>query len=425
VISNDDMERRLMARLDERAALRAPQGLADSVIEGVERTRQLPGWATSERWISMDTRARFGAVPRAIIVLATLAVLTALAAGAMAIGASTTKNVPAPFGAAGNGLIAFVSDGDIHVVEPDGSGLTRITSGPGVEDIPTWSRDGTKLAYWTEVEDGSGSLLVIDAEGNNAVMVAETSRPFSTLMWSADGQEIMYDAVVPELVSDTCPYDGTDSDVACGSRLFVAATDGTGSRQVGDPDLTARSAVLSPDGHTVAFGGGGDAGTEALYLMDWDGSNVRRVDSVIRGDEIWPFSGQSWSPDGRRIATHDGNGTIWVVALDDMGGLESVERLGPGYFPIYAPTGSSVIEYNGVLYVDDLAGLARTPTGLADFRGRWSPDATHLARIQDGNLETYDLDSEVISVITTVEPTLGLTGAILGDDNFSWQRLAF
>ena len=236
----------------------------------------------------METRAQLGAVPRAVVILATLALLTALAAGAIVVGSSTTPLLPAPFGAAGNGLIAFVSDGDIHVVEPDGSGLKPITSDPGVEDIPRWSRDGRKLAYWTGSEDGPGSLVVIDADGRNAMTVAQTSRPYATLEWSADGTEIMYDAIDPDLASDTCPPGGTE--VACGSRLFVAAADGSGSRQVGDPALTARSAVLSPDGHTVVFGGGGDAGGDALYLMEWDGSDVRRLDTGISGDEVWSFT---------------------------------------------------------------------------------------------------------------------------------------
>ena len=420
--SDDGLDRRLTAWLDDEAAPLAPRGLSETITERVDGTRRLPGWATPERWISMETRAQFGAVPRAIIVLATLALLTALAAGAIAIGASTTPKLPPPFGAAGNGLIAYVSGGDIWTVEPDGSRLRRMTSGPGVEDIPTWSRDGTKLAYWTGPEDGPGDLVVIDVDGGNAVTVAETTRPYATLEWSADGAEIMYDAIVPELVSDTCMYGGNGDDVACGSRLFVAAADGSGSRQVGDPDLTARSAVLSPDGHTVAFGGGGDGGTEALYLMEWDGANVRRLDTGIRGGQVWPFSGQSWSPEGSRIATHDGNGTIWAVDLDETGALEAVKRLGSGYFPTYAPTGGEILDLDGTLLTDDQGGSAATETGFSDL---WSPNAVQLVRIEGDALEVFDRDTGEIKSIGTVATTEGLTGTFMDDAaQPSWQRVA-
>lgn len=370
----------------------------------------------------METRAQLGAVPRAVVILATLALLTALAAGAIAIGSSTTPKPPPPFGPAGNGLIAFVSDGDIYTVEPDGSGLKQITSEPGVEVIPTWSRGGTKLAYWTGSEGGPGDLVVIDADGSNPVTVARTpSRPYSTVEWSADDTEIMYDALVPELIPESCP---DADDFACGSRLFVAAADGTGSRQVGDPDLTARVAALSPDGHTVAFGGGGDSGAEALYLMEWNGSDVRRLETGIPGGELWPFSGQSWSPEGDRIATHDGEGTIWLVTLDETGALEAVGRMGAGYFPIYGPTGA-IIEYNGALYADDQAGLAPVRTGLAAFQGRWSPDATQLVRIENEDLEAYDRDSGEVTVIATVATTPGLPGTLLTEEaEPSWQRVA-
>lgn len=372
----------------------------------------------------METRAQFGAAPRAVIVLATLALLTLLAAGAIVVGSSTAHKLPPPFGPAGNGLIAYVSDGDIYVVEPDGSGLKQITSGPGVEDIPTWSRDGTKLAYWSGPEVGPGDLVVIDADGGNPVTAAKTTRPYATLEWSSDGTEIMYDAIVPELVPDTCP-DPEDDDFGCGSRLFVAAVDGSGSRQVGDPALTARIAVLSPDGHTVAFGGGGDTGSEALYLMEWDGSDVRRLDTGIPEEVLWSFSGQSWSPKGDRLLTHDGNGTIWAVDLDDSGVLEAVERMGLGYFPVYAPDGGAIIEYDGKLYVDDEAGAAPTYTGMTEFTGSWSPDATQLVRVEDASLKVYDRDSEDISAIADVATTTGLAGTLLTEQPIpSWQRVA-
>jgi hypothetical protein len=423
---DDGLDRRLTARLDERAAPLAPVGLSEALDERVGATKQRPAWATTERWISMETRAQFGAVPRAVVVLALLALLTLATATAIAIGASIATKPAPPFGAAGNGLIAYVSGGDIWTVDPMGGDPRQLTSDPGVEDIPTWSRDGTKLAYWTATEDGSGELVVIDADGGNAVTVAETSRPYATLEWSADGTELMYDAIVPELVPDTCP-DPEDDDYSCGARLFVAATDGTGSWQAGDPDLTARIAVLSPDGHTVAFGGGGVLGSEALYLMEWDGSDVRRLETGIPGggDDLWPFSGQSWSPDGKRIATHDGNGQIWVVDIDDSGALETVERLVPGYFPTYAPAGDAIMEFDGRLNAEDKAGTAPTYTGLISFNGRWSPDATQLVKIEGEDLQIFDRETGDITVVGAVEATPGLTGPSLYDSSEpSWQRVA-
>ena len=44
-------------------------------------------------------------------------------------------------------------------------------------------------------------------------------------------------------------------------------------------------------------------------------------------------------------------------------------------------------EYEGKLYAEDRAGAAPTSTGLTEFLGRWSPDATQLVRIEGEDLE--------------------------------------
>src|SRR5262245_44944689 len=44
--------------------------------------------------------------------------------------------------------LAGASDGHIVVMNPDGSGVRQVTSGPdAVDETPTWSPDGSKLAF--------------------------------------------------------------------------------------------------------------------------------------------------------------------------------------------------------------------------------------------------------------------------------------
>jgi Tol biopolymer transport system component len=289
---------------------------------------------------------------------------------------------------------------------------------PETEYRPTWSRDGTRLAFWSGREDVPGELVVVDADGDDAVTVAETSQPLpggwpfsgvsdrwfpASLLWSADGTEIMY---------DTCTCD--EDDAACGVRLFIASTDGSGSRPAGDPGLHAQGPTLSPDGSRVAFGGGAALPSEALYLMDWDGSDIAHLDTGIPGGDldIWVFSGQSWSADGSRIVTHNG-GTIWVVELDATGMLQTVERMGSGFFPAYAPAGGEIMDFFGKIYAaDDQSGLASTD--LRTFRLQWSPDATQLVGVRGEDLVVLDRDTGDATVI-----------GVADDSNAaSWQRIA-
>jgi Tol biopolymer transport system component len=50
-------------------------------------------------------------------------------------------------------------------VNPDGSGLTQITSGPGVRRWPAWSKDRTKIAFVAAVGDQL-ELYVMNADGS-------------------------------------------------------------------------------------------------------------------------------------------------------------------------------------------------------------------------------------------------------------------
>ncbi len=132
---DDGLDRRLTAWLDVEAAPYAPADLRMRFAEGVDRTRQRPAWATTERWISMETRARLGGVPRLVIILATIGLLAALSAGAIVIGSD---------GPARNGRIAFMYQNDIYTVAPDGSDRRLIVAWRDIKGL----RDPDRFEPW-------------------------------------------------------------------------------------------------------------------------------------------------------------------------------------------------------------------------------------------------------------------------------------
>ena len=90
------------------------------------------------------------------------------------------------------GQIAFTGyrggDFDIYTVQADGSRLTRVTKESTPENWPTWSPDGSRMAFFAS-RDGTDGIWVMGADGSNQRFLAEGGEP----NWSPHGDEITFD----------------------------------------------------------------------------------------------------------------------------------------------------------------------------------------------------------------------------------------
>jgi Tol biopolymer transport system component len=90
------------------------------------------------------------------------------------------------------GLIAFVRDGDLVVIRPNGRRLRRLTSGASVAS-PTWSRDGRRLAFLA----GPGAakqVHVVNADGSGLARVTNEPLGAGPPAWSRNGRSLYYAA---------------------------------------------------------------------------------------------------------------------------------------------------------------------------------------------------------------------------------------
>ncbi len=247
--------------------------------------------------------------------------------------------------------IAFVSrrDGnaEIYVMNADGSGQRNVTRTPSSDLDPAWSPDGRAIAFVQKKPKPSETYLyVVNADGSGLRRL--TTRPAHLLnpSWSADGKTIRYgrylvhaDGTGQTELPRNVPLAGawspdgqriafavayrtprvpeTESDAG----LWVVNADGSGSRRVARKAAWSNPA-WSPDGRRIAFrrfdghlGGPqlGSAGPSDLYLVNADGSGLRRL--TRHAENLRWFA---WSPDGRTIAFLR-NKEVYTVRADGSG----------------------------------------------------------------------------------------------------------
>ena len=404
---------RLGAAFNEVGGQARPDYLPDIVAQA-GRTRQRPAWTFLERWLPMDIAVRRQGVQRAVLVFAALALLIALVVATVAlIGTRPTR--PA-LTAATNGQIAFSSGGDIIVVEPDGTGRRTLISGASETGGLDYSPDGQRLAYWSRAEaGGTWDLIVVDSNGANPVTIASgTADSGSDPAWSPDGAAVAYSAKTPGAKGTVCR---TWNGEFCTSRIYRAAADGSGTRLIGDPGMDARAPDWSPDGSTIAFGGGGSAPSVGvhLFVMDADGSNVRQLSEVVGSD--WAFVRVDWSHDGTKIVGQAGaaddisNWDIWVINADGSGATDVGAYPGgvDEIIPSWAPDRDALAWWaDGIVLLEEGADPVDLPAGGG---GTWSPDGRLLYGSTDAGVVVTDLAG---AVQMTVDGPAG---------DVSWQPL--
>ena len=225
-----------------------------------------------------------------------------------------------------NGLIAFASDRDgnneIYIMDADGTDQARLTTNAASDSDPSWSPDGTRIAFISSRDHFTAEIYVMDADGSDPTRLTTNTATDFQPSWSPDGTRIAF----------TSARDGN-------SEIYVMHADGTNQTRLTTNTANDGDPSWSPDGASIAFASNRDGNSE-IYVMDADGSGQTRLTTNTAVD-----FGPAWSPDGSRIAfssDRDLNPEIYVMDADGTSQTRLTTHTAFDAEPTWSPDGSSI-----------------------------------------------------------------------------------
>lgn len=259
-------------------------------------------------------------------------------------------------------FVRFTSIYDIFVTDPDGSNQTNITNTPDeLESWPAWSPDGSKIVFLDQPagEGDTSDIYVMDSDGSNRTRLTNDDvRQVYGPVWSPSGSKIAF------VGRPSCYFTGEGEEqveVCPDSEIYIINTDGTGQTNITNNLRSDADPDWSPDGTKIVFSSTRD-GTRDIYVMKSDGSEVTRLTN-----DGFEDGGPVWSPDGTKIAFSrylgSNNNDIYTMNTDGTGQTNITNSPAYDEYPDWQPI---PVGYNFSGFyqpVDNLPTLNKTKPG--------------------------------------------------------------
>jgi dipeptidyl aminopeptidase/acylaminoacyl peptidase len=268
----------------------------------------------------------------------------------------------------GGGVIAFYSErtgnGDIYVMESDGSNPKRVTTHGALDHWPSWSPDGTQIAF-VSTQTGNADIYVINVDGTNRKRLTTSAASDWEPAWSPNGDRIAFSSL----------RDG-DADI------YVMNADGSAPIPLTNNDANDAYPSWSPDGTKIAFCTDRD-GVWEIYVLDVDGTDQIRLTHNQTNDWV-----PVWSLDGSKIvftSERDGNFEIYIMNADGSSQTRMTNHAARDMEASWSPDGSQVLfnsnrSGNHEIYVMEISEnlepgeiIRLTEDEAEDDHAVWSP----------------------------------------------------
>ena len=219
-----------------------------------------------------------------------------LAIVAAALGCATTLNAQGTrllrHPAVSKDLIAFEYAGDLWVVGRTGGSARRLTATPGVETDPSFSPDGSLIAY-TGTAAGNTDIYVVPAAGGDPKRLTYHPGVDRVRGWTPDGKRVVFGS------------ERTSAPQQSYYRLWTVSTEG-GLPEV-LPMPRAFSGNFSPDGKRFAYE---EISTE--FIPEWVEASGWRHYRGGRTHPIWIMNLADYSVEKLPKANSNDRDPMWI-----------------------------------------------------------------------------------------------------------------
>lgn len=248
-------------------------------------------------------------------------------------------------------LIAYLSgewnEGQIYLMNIDGSDTIRLDLGLETVGCPIWSPDGRMLLFTsvngTDQPSSGQYLFTYDIYGDILTQLTYDPEYVFHASWSPDGSQIVFSASQdhgkPPLI------------------LYIINKDGSNLHQITNLDLVASAAYpdWSSDGRSILFSSfyvdldRRDEPSFTLFILDL---MIGEIQQLTAGDieSTRQDLGGNWSPDGNEIVYYSGDNwtlqpyRIRVISLDgNFVEFNSSSDVASDFQPRWSPDGDSII----------------------------------------------------------------------------------
>lgn len=277
----------------------------------------------------MGYRKRFSILQNLLIFPLVLLLLADCSAGLTP--ASSEKNVYPVF-EGGTGKLAFTAQNtskdqyEIFAYDFATTNLSRLTTNGFADTSPSWSPDGHKIVYSSNV-NGIYQLFTMSSDGSEQTQLVVSHTDDTQPAWqpgTTGGNNVSYqfksngnfDIHVYDMINKT-------------------------SKAITGIDSQETQAAWSPDGQEIAFVSNNDGDFE-VYIMGANGSNLQQLTKNNAYD-----SSPAWSPDGKQIAfiskrSPDQHFQLYVMNVDGSQETQVTKSDFTISSPVWSPDGKNL-----------------------------------------------------------------------------------